>query len=61
MTNRFIIGNDHAGWDQERYDWIKKTFDRSDYLVYGDGFIYNDYYVEFLKPEHATLYRLRWP
>ena len=57
---RFIIGDEHTGMNQPKYDWIKETFYRGQYLIYSDGFIYNDYYVEFLDPAHATLYRLKW-
>ena len=61
MRDRFEIGDEGSGMLEDRYEWLKQTFIRSDYLIYSDGFIYNTYFVEFLKPEHATLYRLRWP
>lgn len=60
MGERFKIGGEDTGFITERYDWIKQTFDRDQYLIYSDGFIYNHHYVEFLDPAHATLYRLRW-
>jgi hypothetical protein len=59
FRERFSIGDD-KGFSQERYDWVKQTFKRTDYLIVNTGFIYDSYSIEFLDPAHATLYRLKW-
>lgn len=60
VREQFSIGDD-TGFFQERYEWVKQTFNRSDYLIVNTGFIYDSYSIEFFDPAHATLYRLRWP
>lgn len=41
------LGDEATGWITSRRDWIVETFKKEDYRFVSDGFIINEYYVEF--------------
>ena len=55
------LGDEATGIDRERVEWIKKTFKKEKYKIYLDGFLIDEYYVEFFNPAHQTLYNIRFP
>jgi hypothetical protein len=55
------LGDEAAGWIAEKRDWIIKTFNKEHYRFISDGFLINEYYVEFFDPAHQTLYNIKFP
>jgi len=55
------LGDEMQGWIEEKRDWIVKTFNKEDYRFISDGFLINEYYVEFFDPAHQTLYNIKYP
>lgn len=54
------LGDEALGWITEKRDWVMATFDKDDYRFISDGFLINEYFVEFYNPAHQTLYDLRF-
>ena len=44
----------------EKVKWLQNNFRKDQYTITDDGFIINDYYVEFTEDRYATLYRIHW-
>lgn len=55
------LGDESIGWNKERRDWIIKTFYKKHYRFISDGFIINEYYVEFFNPAHQILFNIKYP
>ena len=45
---------------RKKVAWIRSTFTREQYTIIYNGFLMNDYYVEFIDDSNATLYYLVW-
>lgn len=40
--------------------WIQQHFDKQQYRIVDEGFLINDYYVEFVDQSNNSLYYLKW-
>lgn len=40
--------------------WIQQNFDKQQYRIVDEGFLINDYYVEFVDQSNNSLYYLKW-
>lgn len=40
--------------------WIQQNFDKQQYHIVDEGFLINDYYVEFVDQSNNSLYYLKW-
>jgi hypothetical protein len=45
---------------RKKVAWIRSTFSNEQYTIIDNGFLMNDYYVEFTDDSNATLYYLAW-
>jgi hypothetical protein len=46
---------------RNKVEWIRSNFSEDKYKIIDEGFLMNDYYVEFVEEKYATLFGLRWP
>ncbi len=59
MGIKICLGNEHDLTAIKRVRSIQETFDPSEYKITCDGFLINDYYVEFVDESSVSLYYLK--
>lgn len=57
---KICLGEEMTRTALDRIQWIKNNFDSKNYKITCDGFLINDYYVEFTEEKYETLYFLRY-
>jgi hypothetical protein len=45
---------------RKKVAWIRSTFSKEQYTIIYNGFLMNDYYVEFVDQSNNSLYYLKW-
>jgi len=58
---KICVGEEHTLAALNRVKWVQTTFDSSVYKFTVEGFLINDYYIEFFDDKYATLYYLQFP
>lgn len=58
---KICLGEEYTPSALERVRWIKEHVDKQFYKIYADGFLINDYYVEFTEEKYETLFFLHYP
>lgn len=58
---RICLGEEYTKSALDRVSWVREHFDKDCYKIYADGFLINDYYVEFNDEKYETLYLLQYP
>jgi hypothetical protein len=61
MGIKICLGDEHTLEAVNRVKWIKSNFKPDTYKITCDGFLLNDYYVEFVDEKYLTLYYIRYP
>lgn len=46
--------------DWEKADWLRACLSKDQYRITNDGFLIDNFTVEFTDPRAETLYLLRW-
>lgn len=55
------LGDEFAIDLKEKVSWIRSNFKKDQYKIIEEGFLINDYYVDFVDDKYATLYYLQYP
>lgn len=58
---KIYIGDEFTIDLKEKIAWICANFEKEQYKIVDDGFLINDYYVNFVDDKYATLYYLQYP
>jgi hypothetical protein len=58
---KFNLGDEFTVDMKEKRRWLTSNVPREKYKILDQGFLYSDYYVEFLDEKYGTLYALNWP
>lgn len=54
------LGNEFDIDLKTKIAWIQQHFDKQQYCIVDEGFLINDYYVEFVDQSNNSLYYLKW-
>lgn len=58
---KISLGDEFAIDLKEKLTWIRANFKKDQYKIIEEGFLINDYYVDFVDDKYATLYYLQYP
>lgn len=58
---KIYIGDEFSIDLREKIAWVRANFKKDQYKIVDDGFLINDYYVDFVDDKYATLYYLQYP
>lgn len=56
----YYLGDEYTGMEKGRHQWIKDNIDESQYIIHSDGFLIDEYYVEFKNTQDEALYVFTW-
>ena len=56
----YYLGDEYTGMDNARHEWLKSRIDESQYIIHSDGFLINEYYVEFKNTQDEAEYLMFW-
>jgi hypothetical protein len=57
---RYDVTTVDDGLDLEKADWLRDHLGGEQYRITNDGFLIDNYTVEFTDPRAETMYLLRW-
>lgn len=58
---KICIGDEFSLDVREKISWVRANIPKEKYKITDDGFLINDYYVEFVDEKYATLYYVQYP
>lgn len=58
---KISLGDEFAIDLKEKISWIRSNFKKDQYKIVEEGFLINDYYVDFVDDKYATFYLLNCP
>lgn len=57
---RIYLGEEFDPNTNAKVFCIRSNFNKDQYRIIEEGFLINEYYVEFTEERYATLFRLQW-
>lgn len=55
------IGDEYSVDVHAKVSWIRNNVPTDKYKILNEGFLINEYFVEFFDEKHETLYRIKYP
>ena len=56
----YYLGDEYTGLDAQRHQWIKDEVGEGQFIIHSDGFLIDEYYVEFKNTQDEALYVFTW-
>lgn len=57
---KIILGPEFHPSLRKKVNWIKENFRKDQFRIIEEGFLLNEYYVEFTEEKYETIFLLRW-
>lgn len=56
----YYLGDEYTGMNKDRHLWIKEHLDESQYVIRSEGFLIEEYYVEFKNTQDEAEFVFTW-